>query len=131
MTHFKRRLVVIALVGLFIVVPSFGKAATIEELQAQINALLQQLQVLQQQLAQQGGGDEQKWCHTFNTNLKIGDQNDEVTNLVRALVKEGLLNSDEMFQDGRTVLNFDERVASAVSAFQEKYRDEILTPNGL
>ncbi|HEY4523580.1 MAG TPA: CARDB domain-containing protein [Candidatus Paceibacterota bacterium] len=53
----KKQALVIVLVGLFVVVPSFGKAATTEELQAQINALLQQLQSLQQQLAQQQGGE--------------------------------------------------------------------------
>ncbi|MBI1866227.1 MAG: hypothetical protein HYS02_00470, partial [Candidatus Staskawiczbacteria bacterium] len=45
--------------------------------------------------------------------------------------KEGLFDKDEAFQDGRQVLNFDERLASAVSEFQEKYASEILAPYGL
>ncbi len=63
------------------------------------------------------------WCHTFNVNLKIGDQNDEVTNLTSALTKEGLLQGKSD--------TFDEEIASTVSGFQQKYASEILTPNGL
>ncbi len=116
-----------------LILPGRGLAqtsdVTVSALQAQIQALLDKIKVLQGQLATAQGSGEQ-WCYTFNTNLKIGDQNDDVTNLDRALVKEGLLSQD-VFQDGRTALNFDEMTASAVSGFQEKYRSEILTPNGL
>ena len=73
----------------------------------------------------------QPWCHTFSSNLKVGDQNDSVSNLARALIREGFLNQDEVFQDARTVLNFDEITAAAVTGFQEKYASEILAPNGL
>lgn len=63
------------------------------------------------------------FCYNFGQNLRIGDYNSDVTNLVLALNKEGLLS-------GKTD-TFDEQVASAVTAFQEKYASEILTPNGL
>lgn len=117
-----------------LVMPTGGRVLAtvgpIEELRALIQNLLAQIQQLQERLAvMQGQG--QGWCYAFDTNLKIGDQNDGVTNLSRALIKEGFLNQDEVFQDGRTVLNFDEMTASAVTGFQEKYRSEILTPNGL
>ena len=79
------------------------------------------------------------WCHTFNTNLKIGDIGDEVSALQTALQKEGFsISSDEMAQTGGTLgvaysvpANFGESTASAVTGFQEKYRSEILTPLGL
>ena len=116
------------LVGLFVVIPSFGEAVTIEELQAKIAELTAQLTALQQA---QGG--QQTWCHTFNTNLRFGDRNGEVNALQYVLQKEGFaLNAGEL--GGET--NYDdgiigESTASAVVGFQEKYRGEILTPNGL
>ncbi|MGB9762629.1 MAG: peptidoglycan-binding protein, partial [Minisyncoccia bacterium] len=58
------------------------KGATVEELQAQIAALLQQIQTLQAQLGQQSqttGG----YC--FSTYLKLGMKSDEVKKLQLAL----------------------------------------------
>src|SRR3989344_4340516 len=128
MVFLKRRALIIVLVGLFVVIPSFGEAVTIEELQAKIAELTAQLTALQQA---QGG--QQTWCHTFNTNLRFGDRNGEVNALQYVLQKEGFaLNAGEL--GGET--NYDdgiigESTASAVVGFQEKYRGEILTPNGL
>lgn len=101
---------------------SSAKAATVDEFNAQIQALLQQIQQLQTQIAQIQGQPTQ-WCHNFNTNLKIEMGGNEVKALQTALQKEGFLSqiSDK----------FDENVASAVSGFQEKYKDEILAPLGL
>lgn len=102
-----------------------AKAATVAELQAQIQQLLAQVAALQQQLAQlQAGGGGEVWCHTFNVNLKIGNTGSEVTALQTALSKEGLYNRG-------VTGTFDEYTASAVVAFQEKYVSEILTPLGL
>ncbi len=112
-------------------------ATTFEELLAQIELLKQQVVELQSKLAAANAvihaspAPAEQFCHTFSTNLRIGDQNDEVTNLYRALIEEKLFDKDEAFQDGRQVLNFDERLASAVSEFQEKYAAEILGPNKL
>ena len=123
-------LVVVVLAVAFIL-PNFSSAATVEELQAQIAALLKQLQLLQQQLNQQKGG----WCHDFNTNLRIGDgagidagKSDEVNNLQIVLEKEGFSVDSSEKKGGSS---FEEYTAAAVSGFQEKYRDEILTPAGL
>ncbi|MEK7649435.1 MAG: peptidoglycan-binding domain-containing protein [Patescibacteria group bacterium] len=76
------------------------------------------------------------WCHSFNINLKFGDSTSEkdgsgdVKELQQALIKEGFtISSSE--HNGRFINNFGESTASAVVAFQEKYRSEILTPNGL
>jgi hypothetical protein len=113
-----------------LVLPGFASAQTVADLQAQIQALLAQIQALQTQLGQaQGGGTPQQWCHTFNTNLGIGSSGDEVDALDAILAKEVGFSG---FEHGSNFqASFDERVASAVSAFQEKYRSEILTPAGL
>lgn len=63
------------------------------------------------------------WCHTFNTDLQIGNSGSEVTALQTALQKEGF-----SVQVSGT---FDEATASAVVGFQEKYAADILTPLGL
>ena len=69
------------------------------------------------------------WCHNFNVNLGIGSRGDEVDALRSALAKEGF--PVEVSQGVGTANNFDETLASAVTAFQQKYADEILTPLGL
>ncbi len=98
-------------------------AVTIAELQAQVNALLAQIAQLQAQQTTPAA-----WCHTFNINLRIGDGGPEIASIVTAFVREGLL----MGAPGEAVRNnFDEEIASYVTAFQEKYASQILTPNGL
>lgn len=64
-----------------------------------------------------------KACYMFTRNFGVGSTGVDVTNLTNVLVLEGLLN------DSRS--SYDEAVASAVSAYQEKYSYEILAPNGL
>jgi len=106
------------------ILPRLGLAqTTVEQIQAQINALMSQIQQLQTQLAQIQGGTTQ-WCHTFNVNLKVGDNGNEVIHLVTALGKES-------FSVSNSGSNFDESLASAVSGFQQKYADEILIPLSL
>lgn len=92
-------------------------------IQAQIQALMAQLQNLQEQLRQAQGGGAQ-WCHDFNQNIRFGDYGDEVSALQTALRKEG-------FTINEIENTFSEAVGSAVSGFQQKYRDEILKPAGL
>ncbi len=108
-----------------LILPSISSAQTTESLQAQITALLQQLQQLQQQLAQTQG-TSQKWCHTFGNNLKIESSGSEIQSSNNALANEGILDEKSAAKD-----DFDENIAAAVTGFQEKYKDEILTPNGL
>ena len=68
-------------------------------------------------------------CHDFNTNLRIGDEGEEVKALQIALVKEGfLIPPVENRQDYHF---FGEFTASAVVGFQQKYHKEILAPLGL
>ncbi len=113
--------------GIFIISailsPIVSKAeVTAEQLQAQITSLLAQIKQLQTQLTELQGKSP-NFCHTFNTNLRIDTKGDEVTALQTALTKEG-------FALGGNA-SFDESVASAVVGFQEKYRDEVLTPASL
>ncbi|MBI4034077.1 MAG: peptidoglycan-binding protein [Candidatus Brennerbacteria bacterium] len=73
------------------------------------------------------------FCFDFNRNLKFGDGLNEleetnVRNLQTALEKEGFPVSDAEKKGGAV---FQEATASAVVGFQEKYRAEILAPNGL
>ena len=100
------------------------KAITVAEIKAQIAKLQVQIKQLQEQLnvIQQPA----VWCHTFNRNLRYGDAGSEVKALQTALEKEGFYKMEP-----NQPPHFDEKVASAVSGFQEKYRDEILSPWGL
>lgn len=59
---------------------------------------------------------EGKQCHGFYTNLQFGDYNKEVTFLVNALIKEGILTN---FNDDLN--SFNENVYNAVISFQGKY----------
>lgn len=114
----KKYFIALFLALAFILTPVLANAQTIAELQAQVEALMAQIAQLN---AQQGNSNT--WCHTFNTNLSIGMSGNEVSALQRALGLNG-------FNVGATG-SYDERTASAVSGFQEKYRREILTPLGL
>ncbi len=107
-----------------LVLPRLSLAATSAEIQAQINAIMAQIKQLQVQLTQlQTQQTSAVWCHDFNVNLGIGNAADsEVGALWTALGKEGF-----SVQAGK----FDETTASAITGFQQKYKDEILTPWGL
>lgn len=102
--------------------PGVG-AITAQEINDLIAKLQAQIVDLQKQLAEIPG-QEQKWCHTFNTNLRIGDNSAEVGALRSALVTEGFPDLEAM----GGAYGFDERIASAVVGFQEKYQSEILAP---
>ena len=76
-----------------------------------------------------GSGSSSSFCYNWNTNLRIGDRGAGVDALVTALVREGLIsNSANETIRGE---DFNERIASAVVQFQEKYRSEVLAPHGL
>ena len=133
MKNIKKLLFIIVFLGVFLITPFFVSAATIEELQAQIAALLKQISQLQVQIAQIQGQTTAVWCHDFNVNLKIGDyggKDSDVAYLIGALEKEGLLPLGTGGTAGGGV-SITEKIASAVSGFQQKYKSEILTPLGL
>jgi len=124
----KKYLLILPVLAVFLL-PYFTKAATIAELQALINQLQAQIQSLQAQIAAQSQGQTQ-WCHDFNVNLKIGDKGDEVKALRTVLIKEGF-DPGDIPGGYEENITFSDYTASAVSGFQEKYKDEILTPLGL
>ena len=106
-----------------------GGISRIEFLRNEISQLEAKLAEYRKELAGlegQGG----VWCHTFNTDLRVGDKGAEVKALIDALGKENLMQSwgGRIYEDDWL---FQERTASVVTAFQEKYRDEILKPVGL
>lgn len=122
-----KKVIFVAILGaVFAVLLAPGvKASTVAELQALIAQLQAQIASLNQQVIQLQANTATTtiWCHNFNANLRIGDTGSEVTALQTALQKEGFLNS--------TSNNYDEKTASAVTAFQEKYQSEVLSPYGL
>ncbi|MFH1668106.1 MAG: Ser-Thr-rich GPI-anchored membrane family protein [Candidatus Komeilibacteria bacterium] len=122
-----------------------AKAITVVELQQQIDQLMAQILVLQEQIKEAQGTPSVAWCHTFNTNLRIGDGgmdggsrsadniDNDITALIKALSKENFLDYDQVVQSGTAgssirATYFSETVASAVVGFQEEYKDEVLTP---
>ncbi len=66
-------------------------------------------------------------CYTFSRNLGIGATGDDVVRLINILSSEGVLPFRASTYNG----GYDESIASAVSAFQQKYASQILTPSGL
>ena len=81
----------------------------IQQLQAQIQALLQQIQNLQ---TQGGGGSSTSFCHTFATNLSIGSSGSEVRALISILTREGFPANEDA-----EVGIFGEQTATAVAEF--------------
>lgn len=131
----KYLLIVSFLVAVILILPNVSLAQTgggssvlgapsVADLQAQIAALLAQIQALQAQMSQQ---QPQQWCYNFKYNLNAQSRGKEVSQLQTALEKEGF--EIDAYEKANQI--FDESTASAVSGFQEKYRDEILTPNKL
>jgi hypothetical protein len=115
--------IITALTLAILVVPGISLAQTmsVAQLQAEIQSLTAQLTQLEAQLAASGGTTT--WCYTFNNNLSIGMSGNAVTELQTALQKDG---------ESVTITGtFDDQTASAVTAFQEKYQSQILSPYGL
>ena len=123
----KLRRVTAGLLLAFSFSPIMAIGQTNADLQAQISVLLQRVQVLQAQLLalQNTGGT--RWCFNLNNNLSAGNGGGDVGALAQALATEGLFPTQGSYSN----VTFDETLASAVSAFQERYRSEILTPAGL
>jgi len=98
---------------------------------AQINAIIGLLQsfavdqaTIDSVRAALGGSTTGGFCYHFDTNLMVGSSGADVTALNQALTASGIDTT------GVTSI-YTEITASAVSDFQEKYKSEILTPNGL
>ena len=126
----------IAIVAVGTVVPAgFAGAVTSADLQAQINALLAQLQTLQGQLGTTttGGVTGVPAGFTFAKTLAMGSTGADVKNL------QIVLNSDSATMvaatgagsKGKETTKFGPATKAAVVKFQEKYASSILTPAGL
>jgi len=113
---------------LFLLLPAVSSAQTVD-VQTRIAELQQLIQQLQAQLTrlQTEAQNSQRFCHTFNVNLKFDDRGSEVESLQTALTKEGFTVQES---DGSEKI-LGEATASGVTGFQEKYKSEILTPFGL
>lgn len=104
-----------------------ASAVTIAELQAQVTALLAQIAAMQGQTTNSGSTLNGNSCYTFNQNLKLGDNGSPVQSLQTTLQNQGFtISSNEI-----AASTFGDSTKSAVTAFQQKYSNEILTPNGL
>lgn len=105
-----------------VVTPVQAKAQTIEDLRAQIAALLAQVQTLQKMIQETTSG--QPFCYAWNSNLRVGMKGESVSLLQEALRREGFVVEDARGEFGRTT-------EGAVSRFQEKYQSEVLAPFNL
>lgn len=110
-----------------LVAPGLGVAETTAEI---IARLLAQIQVLQEQLLRLQAQQNSGWCFVFNKNLGVGVSGPDVVSLRNALTIEGF-NIPKISAGMAESEVFTESFAAVVSAFQLKYRSEILTPNGL
>jgi len=113
-----------------------ASAQTVEELQAQINALLEQLATLQSQLAGMGGGTGTVTGCTitsFDRNLSQGMSGDDVKCLQIVLnsMTETKLADSGAGSPGNETTYFGPITKAAAIKFQEKYASEVLAPWGL
>jgi hypothetical protein len=98
-------------------------------LQAQITALLAQIQTLQSQVATESSLSN----YTFPRPLKVGDVGEDVKKLQQFLngYSDTQVASVGLGSKGSETNYYGPATAAAVSKFQLKYRSEILTPAGL
>lgn len=107
-----------------------ASAATLSELQAQINALLAQIQTLS------GGSSVSTGASlgfTFTKNLKSGDRNADVMNLQKVLNMKAATQvaASGAGSPGNETTYFGPATKKAVIKFQELYAADVLAPVGL
>lgn len=111
-----------------------AKAATAEELQAQITTLLSQIAQLQGQLGQGGTGVGAGVCpFTWTMDLKTGSAGADVMKLQQFLNSdpETRVAASGVGSAGMETMTYGPMTAAAVSKFQTKYSGAILAPAGL
>lgn len=122
MNIFKKTTVfVLSAVFLFSSVFTPASAITLDELQNQIQSLLNQVKQMRNQ---NHATVIDAWCFDFKTNIRMGDIGGQVSRLQIALEKEGFTIRNLEKQSNE----FGDSTKKAIIAFQEKYKDEILTP---
>jgi hypothetical protein len=130
-----KKMLIVGFLLVVVIFPAVTLAQTASLTNAQIDAIVGLLQsfgadpstVTDVRLVLQGNAPPTvpvPWCHTFNTNLRVGDSGTDVTALRTALSNNG-------FPNPYRSSFFDERLASLVSGFQEKYKQEVLAQYGL
>ncbi|MBU6430796.1 MAG: hypothetical protein KGJ58_00730 [Patescibacteria group bacterium] len=120
-------LTMIVAVASFFIIPNFSFAISEEEkTQALIDFFQNHLVQLRNETK-----DSNQWCYDFENNLNMGDENNDVYNLQIALQKDGFDTGITETNEQEPTVYFDEKLASLVSGFQMKYKDEILIPNNL
>jgi hypothetical protein len=121
------------LLGIGMIVSAFAfatpaNAQSTTELQAQINALLAQIQALQSSSSTGGS-----CTFTFTMNLKLGSKGAEVMNLQKFLnsMSDTRVAASGAGSPGNETSTFGPATRAAVIKFQNKYAADILTPSGL
>lgn len=112
--------------------PVMTKAQLIASIQTQLTALIAQLNSLVAELKAKGvevklpPGLVVSAVARFNTDLKFGMKSEKVKELQELLAKD-----KEIYPEGLVTGYFGPLTKAAVIRFQEKYKNEILTPLGL
>lgn len=111
--------------------PVVASAQTASELQAQIAALLAQINSLNAQVAAAGGSGS--CAYTFATNLKMGQSGTDVMNLQKVLnmSADTQVSASGAGSPGSESAYFGSLTKAAVVKFQNKYASEVLAPVGL
>ena len=123
----------VAVAMLFMLV-SPAKAATTDELQAQITALLAQIAALQGQVGQGGQSVASGVCpFTWTRTLSQGSTGADVMKLQQSLNADAdtRVSASGVGSVGMETEYYGPATAAAVSKFQVKYRSEVLSPSGL
>lgn len=117
------------IVLLFLVVFSFVQAqetTTVSNLEELVQTLRQQIEVLKKEISQLQNQITTLKTIAFGQNLVRGTEGEEVRQLQEFLAKD-----PEVYPEGLVTGYFGPLTEAAVKRFQEKHRQEILTPLGL
>src|SRR3989344_3720382 len=122
---FKKSLFSLVILSIF-VLPLFANAQSAEDIARQITELQRQITVLRQQLAKLQGQSLGQWCYNFEKNLSVGASGKDIAALHKAIQKSGdpdrYLAESGTFAGDNAKDKYTEDTASAVSAFQLKYK---------
>lgn len=114
---------VVFILALSFAIPGLALAQSSPEINSGIEAIIEGLQSIVASLP----SDTEIFCYDFSSNMRVGSFGEEVKALHSALGKQDF-NID---QEEIDVNKFGDSTASAVTGFQQKYPEEILTPVGL